>query len=203
MNNGWVGATDAFISTTVLGGTGSWFTDIVFVPLLEVADYGLRESLDPDGIPTKQERSRVLRMVGDLNYVLLPGAESPEVQATCRLDWYLGRFGKEETDNAVGNSLAGGLFNYDPLQVPAPFLYSQQAILDHRMAVMVSVNAPAQPPVFQPVLDRKHYRIDKKMSLPLRSDDELYLVYAATIAQGSEEAPAIFTNYLFRFLITD
>jgi len=167
-----------------------------------VADYGLRESLDPDGIPTKQERSRVLRMVGDLAFRVLPGPESPELLALWRINWYLARFGKEETDNAVGNSLAGGLFNYDPLQLPAPFLYSQQAILDHRMCVGQSVNSPDASAV-QPIVGQKTYRFDKKMNLPLKTDDELYLVFGATIAQGDEEAPFVGVDYLFRFLITD
>jgi len=198
MNNGWVGAIDSFVSTTVLNG--SWFTDIVFVPLLEVADYGLRESLDPDGLPTKQERTRVLKMVGDIAFTIVPGFDGSD--ARWRLNWYLARFGKEETDNAVGNSLAGGMFNYDPLQVPGPFLYMQQAILEHHQAVGFASPRFASGES-DPQDGHTRRRFNKKLGLPLSTDDELYLVFAATIAQTSENMPIVGCDYTLRFLITD
>jgi len=198
MNAGWVGAIDSLLATTVL--SGSWFTDIVFVPLLEVADYGLHESLDPDGLPTKQERCRVLKMVGDIAFTVFAGTDGSD--ARWRISWYLARFGKEETDNAVGNTLGGGLFNYDPLQLPGPFLYMQQAILEHHMAVgFASPRVSAAES--DPEDGHTRRRFNKKMSLPLKTDDELYLVFAATIAQTTEEQPLVGLDYQLRFLITD
>jgi len=199
MNNGWVGAIDSFQAGTELFA-GSWFTDVAFVPLVEVADYGLRESLDPDGLPTKQERSRVLKMVGDIAFTIIPGFDGSD--ARWRLSWYLARFGKEETDNAVANSLGGGIFNYDPLQLPGPFLYLQQSILEHHMAVGF-----ASPRVAlvesDPEDGHTRRRWNKRMSLPLKTDEELYLVFAATIGQTTEEPPVVAVDYQLRFLITD
>jgi len=200
MNTGWVGAIDALILPTALNG--SWFTDIAFIPLLEVADYGLQESLDPDGTPTKQDRSRVLRMVGDINLIMQAGFDGGP--CLWNLSFYIARFGKEETDNAVGNSLAGGLVNYDPLQDPAPFLYKQQAIVMHRFvsgqSLVASIGSDTGWPNDTAV---RNFHFDKKMSLPLKTDDELYLVTAGSFSQISEEAPAMGINYLLRFLISD
>jgi len=198
MNAGWVGAIDSLLATTALN-VNSWFTDVVFVPLLEVADYGLHESLD-DGLPTKQERCRVLKMVGDVSFTVVPGVDGSD--ARWRINWYLARFGKEETDNAVGNSLAGGLFNYDPLQLPGPFLYMQNSILEHHMATGFA--SPRFSGGESDPEDGHHRRrFNKRMSLPLKTDEELYLVFAATIGQTTEEMPLVGLDYTLRFLITD
>lgn len=203
MNTGWVAAIDSLVLTTELNG--SWFTDVAFIPLIEVADYAFHESLDPDGVPSKQERCRVLRMVGDINWQIHAGTDGSS--AIWILVWYIARFGKEETDNAVGNSLAGGLVNYDPLQTPAPFLFKQQSIVEHRMtigqATPTYVQADPAAPGWPQDVGLRSTRFDKKMSLPLKDDDELYLVAAASIGQTSEEAPIVGLNYLLRFLITD
>jgi len=199
MNTGWVAAVDSLLVSTEL--SGSWFTDVVFIPLLEVADYAFHESLDPDGVPTKQERCRLLRMVGDLNIqVVAPGVQG--AQASWVVVWYIGRFGKEETDNAVGNSLAGGLVNYDPIQTPAPFLFKQQSIIEHHM--MVGTSNEQEPAFGEPRrIGQTSRRFDKKMSLPMKDDEELYLILAASIGLSTEEAPFLALNYLVRMLITD
>jgi len=199
MNTGWVATVDSLVATTEL--SGSWFTDVIFIPLLEVADYAFHESLDPDGVPSKQERCRVLRMVGDLNLqVIPPGVQG--AQAVWTIVWYIGRFGKEETDNAVGNSLAGGLVNYDPIQTPAPFLFKQQSILEHHM--IVGTSNEAEPAFGEPRrIGQSTRRFDKKMSLPLKDDEELYLVLAASIGLITEDPPLVGINYLVRFLVTD
>lgn len=202
MNNGWVAAIDSFLATSVLGGGGAFFTDIVFVPLIEVADYSLTESLDPDGTPTKQDRSRVLKMVGDLTFRVIPGLDA-EV-CLYRINWYLARFGKEESDNAVGNSLAGGLFNYDPLQLPGPFMYSQQAIVEQRQSIGFSTDPTTGNPNQPTRIGQHNYRWNRKMSLPLKSDDEFYLVFAMTSTEAfAEDPPLLAVDYMFRFLITD
>jgi len=194
---------DAFVATTELG-FGTWFTDVVFVPLVEVADYGLLESLDPDGVPSKQDRSKVLRMVGDLNFIMIPGEGGGG--AIWDLAWYIGRFGKEETDNAVGNTASGGLVNYDPLQTPGPFLFKQQAIIQHRYiageSYPVQINGTDGWALDQRTGIR-NFHFDKKMGLPLKTDDELYLILAAGFGQTTENAPEVRVSYQLRFLISD
>lgn len=199
MNTGWVAAIDSLVATTEL--SGSWFTDVLFIPLIEVADYAFHESLDPDGVPTKQERCRVLRMVGDLNFqVVCPGVQG--ALAIWIINWYIGRFGKEETDNAVGNSLAGGLVNYDPLQAPAPYLFKQQSILEHHM--VTGTSNESEPAFGEPArVGHSSKRFDKKMSLPLKDDEELYLIIGASIGLNTEDPPSVWINYLMRFLVTD
>jgi len=199
MNAGWVAAVDSFFATTTLNG--SWFTEVVFVPLIEVADYGLRESMDPDGVPAKQDRARVLRMVGDVNFQVHAGFDGSN--AIWVLVWYIARFGKEETDNAVANSAGGGLVNYDPLQTPAPFLFMQNSIVEHRMTVGASIPGIASAPERASEIGLRSTRFDKRMSLPMKTDDELYLVFSASIAQTTETPPIVAVNYLLRFLMTD
>jgi len=79
----------------------------------------------------------------------------------------------------------------------------QEAIIEHHQAVGL-----AMPPIASsgdaPVKNgERNYRYNKRMGMPLRTDDELYLVFAATVGQTSEVAPAVFLNYALRFLITD
>jgi len=201
MNTGWVAKVEVAAFPTVLNLF--WFTDVIFVPLVELADYADRESLDPDGVPSKQDRCKVLRMVGDINWQMVAGTGGSHASWT--LAWYIAAFGAEEIDNAVGNSLAGGLVNYDPLGSDAQFLFRQQRILMHRQ-----VTGQAHPTltngtdlVQAPDFPSRNFHLDKRMNLPLKTDEELYLVAAAAFGQTSEEEPQLGLSLLLRFLITD
>jgi len=200
MHSGWV----ASVNNTAVDSqldvvTNTWFTDVLFFPLVEVADYADHESLDPDGTNTKQERCRVLKMHGNVSFIMAAGVGGGG--ATWHLAWYIARFGKEETDNAVANGPGGGLVNYDPLSETGSYLFRQQAVVEHRFTV-----GQALPVVLDLTPDQlgiRNYQFNKRMGLPLKTDEELYLVAAGSFAQTTENAPLMAVAWQLRFLITD
>lgn len=202
MNNGWVASTDNFLVPVTLDVPSStFFSDVAFAPLIEVADYGDHESLD-SGLPSKQDRARVLKMVGDIGFIMAAGFDGGF--ATWHLSFYLARFGKEETDNALANGPGGGLLNYDPLSIGAEYLYRQQAIVEHKFALGQAIPSHTETGFGWPDMHGiRNYHFNKKMSLPLKTDEEFYLVAAGSFAQTSENEPLMAITYRLRFLITD
>jgi len=202
MNTGWVAQVGVTAHPTALTG-GQWFTDVIFLPLVELADYADRESLDPTGVPSKQDRCRVLKMVGDLAFQMQPGDGGSE--ANWSLTWYVAPFGRDEVQNAIANTLGGGLVNYDPLGGEAEFLFRQQRIVEQHHTIGHAWPAIVQDAVVAQAGEPgiRNYRFNKKLGLSLRTDEELYLVVAASFTQITENEPFLAISMLLRFLISD
>jgi len=204
MNRGWVAKSIVQESSTTLDGpTQNWFTPVIFVPLVELADYTDKESLDPVGAVSKQDRCRVLKMVGDVNFVGQPRPNESEF--TCNLSFYFAVFGQEEVQNAA---LVGptGVVNYDPLDSDGRFLFRQQRIIEQRHVV-----GDGAPNVFSTEngigwpsnrwLRNFHY--NKRLGVTLTTDEELYLVYAASFDAIGEDGPTLSLSLMLRMLVTD
>jgi len=202
MNTGWVAQVGVTAHPTALAA-GQWFTDVIFLPLVELADYADRESLDPTGVPSKQERCRVLKMVGDIGFQMVPGVGGSE--ANWSLTWYIAPFGKEEVQNAIANTLGGGLVNYDPLGGEAEFLFRQQRIVEQHHSIGHMWPSIVQDAVVAQAGEHgiRNYRFNKRLGVPLKTDEELYLVAGASITQTTEDEPFLAISMLLRFLITD
>lgn len=202
MNTGWVAQVGVTAHPTALTG-GQWFTDVIFLPLVELADYADRESLDPTGVPSKQDRCRVLKMVGDLAFQMQPGDGGSE--ANWSLTWYVAPFGRDEVQNAIANTIGGGLANYDPLGGEAEFLFRQQRIVEQHHTIGHAWPAIVQDAVVAQAGEPgiRNYRFNKKLGLSLRTDEELYLVTAASFTQITENEPFLAISMLLRFLISD
>jgi len=200
-HNNWVGVVGVNLANFELNG-GIWFSPVLFFPLIEVADYGEYESLDPQGVPSKQEQTRVLKMVGDININVVAGDDSGPGRAT--VSWYIAAYGTEEVENALANPSPIGVGNYDPLEADGRYLFTQNRLVEmHQFTGQISPTFATTPPV-EPARDLiRSYRFNKRMSLPLKVDEELYLVVSASATVFGEDSPIMGVSRQLRFLLTD
>jgi len=179
--------------------TQSFFTDVSFLPLIELADYARTAVEVPTapvgefGIPTKQDRIKVRSIHLDLNFTLIPvnnGASATPI-TSWYLAWYIFKGSYQDVANAV--ALGGvGLLRYDPVSAFGQFLHDLPLVRFGsrngfaRAAPTAAIDSAQWNIPTVPVKQRF------KTGLSLKTDEELYLVFSAVFAGGlSEDIPPV------------
>lgn len=176
--------------------TSSWFTPVVFYPLIELADYAdwadstAVAPVGGFGESSKQDRITVRSVKLDITFSPFPVGFGSTVTpiTTWFVSWYVCKLSFQETVNAVllGGS---GLLRYDPVSVDAGFLHQLPLVrFGSRSGVSKFPDNSATEP-FSPSFQQ--YKINKfiPMRMTLKTDEELYLVFAASFGGGLSEDP--------------
>jgi len=208
-NKAWVGASANDASVGVLDvSSGSWFTDIIFTPIVELADYafgyqGVPPGSGDFGVGSKQDRCTIHRLVGDLNFNPSPGSGGSN--AIWSISWYIAAFRFQEIENAIALGPLG-VFEYDPLASGGAYLFRVNRMVMHKFHILwqapsLSVGGGADVEVGESHM--RNWHIDVKMNMQLRTDEELYLVWTGAAGQTTENAPALAMNMALRARISD
>jgi len=173
--------------------TGSYFTPVTFLPLIELADYAdiadatQAAPFDSYGSSTKQDRVVVNSIDMDITVNVLPvNSGGPVIPQTIWfVAWYIFKGSFQDVANAV--SLGGlGLLRYDPVAVDPEFLYRLPLVrFGSRFGHCGNFDGNGQGNVIS------HFQVKRRFRsrVTLKTDEELYFVFSASISGGLEEDP--------------